>query len=169
MLHEVLDTSQRDVFFSLGAAWLYLNRAGSLATMTLTPAPVIDSFRAPLDLDDGQTAALLDAAEVDAVMPELVKEEPDRFLGIGDGPARYAFTQQWLCRARHWSLDQFPQKVVFCTLALRLGPAFDETPAWQQALTRVAKSGLRLSEAIEQALDAASAELGPVNAMGGLA
>ena len=158
ILHQVLRPPQRDAFFNLGVAWLYLDRAASLARIELTPAPGHDCFEPPLQLDDNQAATLLDAAEIDAVMPELVKEEPDRFLALGDGPARYRFTQYWLTRARHWSLDQFPQKVAFCTLALRLGPKLDEAPSWQQALSCVADSGMRLSEAIEQSLGAASSE-----------
>lgn len=153
VLHRVLQAPQRDVFFSLGVEWLYLDRAASLAGIMLTPAPAIDCFKAPLHLDEDQTAVLLDAAEIDAVMPELVKEEPDRFLALGNGPARYRFTEHWLRRAQHWKLDQFPQRVVFCALALRLGPGFDEAPAWQRALSRVATEGVRLSEAIEQAMN----------------
>lgn len=154
VLHEVLRPPQRDVFFALGVAWLYLDRASLLTKIALTPAPEIDGLDRPFDLDDHQSAALLDAAEIDAVMPELVKEEPDRFLALGNGSERYRFTQHSLERARHWSLNQFPQQVVFCTLALRFGPDFDEAPAWQQALRRVSKSDMCLSDAIEHAFNA---------------
>jgi Domain of unknown function (DUF4123) len=156
VLYRTLEACQRDAFFSLGCAWLYLDRAASITELRLTPAPAIDGFSAPIDLNEQQTATLLDASEIDAVMPELVKEEPDRFLALGNGPARYRFTEQCLNRARHWKLDQFPQKVVFCALSLRLGPDFDQAPNWQQALGSVAASGVRLSEAIEHALSPAA-------------
>lgn len=158
VLHRVLEAHQRDAFFNLGHAWLYLDRESALCEILLTRAPVVEPLAWSLDLNDMQAAALLDAAEIDAVMPQLVNEDPERFIALGNGAARYQFTSHWLERARHWKLEQFPQKVVLCTLALRLGPGFDEQPAWQSALSKVARAEMRFGDAIEFAMDATAKE-----------
>ena len=156
VLHAILGPEAREAFFCLGMLWSYLGRGGALENIPLKPAPKTDPFVAPLELADTQAAVLLDAAEIDAVMPEIVKEDPDRFLALGDGPARYQFTLRCLERARHCELHQFPQKVVVCTLALRLGADFEQEPAWQSALKGVASGHSKFGAAIDQVLGEAA-------------
>ncbi len=151
VLDAVLTLAQRTAFFALGSRWHYLDRESLLRNVVLLAAPAVDPFLVPLHLDEQQAGALLDAAEIDAVMPELAKEEPERFLALEDGAARYCLTRHCLARAQHWKLMHFPQKVIFCALALKLGKRFDEQPQWQQALANVAAGRMTLTAAIEQA------------------
>lgn len=154
VLHDVLTAHQQAAFFALGLRWHYLDRESSPCSISLSTAPAVDAFSAPLQLDDGQAGELLDAAEIDAVMPELAKEAPDRFLALGDGAARFRFTRHWLGRAKHWKLEPFSQKVVLCMLALNLGERFDERAPWQPALAAVAEGRMTLTDAVEQAAGA---------------
>lgn len=147
-LHQTLDDAQRRAFFSLGTAWLYPGRKHTLERIDMRPAE--DITAAPLRLSDTQFGRMLRSAEVDCVMPELVKQVPQRFLRMPAGE-RIDFTDLWLERADALNLEQHPDRVALCVLAASLGDRFHETPPWIQLLADVRAGHLTLAQAIEQA------------------
>ena len=154
VLHDVLDERALADFFSVGHAWQYLDRAGSLQTIamtqTMTQRGDADPFVAPMRIDDAQFAALLAASEIDSVMPELAREMPDAFLALAP-IERVRLAEQWLRRADAWRVEAFPERVLLCLLGLRLGETVVRDPRWVEAFANIAEGRSTVLEAIGHA------------------
>lgn len=149
-LHKALRPDQADAYWALGHAWAYLDRAQQLQTIALRPAPDTDSFGAPLTLDQDQFTALLDASEIDSVMPELAKEAPDAFMALPT-TQRAAFTQRCLKLADAWYVQASGQRVMVGVLALRLGENFHQDAAWAPWIDQLKQGKMDLIQVIEKA------------------
>jgi hypothetical protein len=151
-LHRVLaDDPQADRYWALGVQWLYLDRAQQLQSMRLLAGPSPNAFVPPLLLQQAQADALLAAAEVDRVMPELVREAPDAFLALPPAE-RLASTRRSLSLADELQLSTHADRVTLAILGLSLGPAFVEQTPWPEVLAQVKAGRMSLKQAIQKAL-----------------
>lgn len=151
VLHRVLDPQQRAAFFSIASEWSFVGRDRQVQRLdSVIPGPT-HTFGPPLSLTMQQFTELLDAAEVDAVMPEVVRQAPEEFLAI-PAPKRAAFTQTWLDRATSLGLSAHSDRVGLVLLALRLGPGFDQRAPWNARLARVARREATWAQTLREAV-----------------
>jgi hypothetical protein len=150
-LHQVLQQGQADTYLALGHTWVYLDRAQQLQTINLRSAPDADAFEAPLILGVDQFKALLDASEVDSVMPELAREAPAAFLAL-PSDQRAAFTQRCLKLADDWQVHAFAQRVMVGVLALSLGEDFHLQATWAPWIAQLKQGRINLIQAIDKAV-----------------
>ena len=129
---------------------MYLDRSLRLQTLTLHAAPGVDMYEAPLQLDKVQFTALLDASELDQVMPELAREAPQEFLALR-AEQRAAWTRRCLDLAGSWHLERLADKVMVGVLMLKLGEGFHLLPAWAPWMTALQARKVSLLQAIEGA------------------
>ena len=149
-LHKALRPDQADSYWALGHTWAYLDRAREMKRIALSPAPGMDAFAAPLQLDQAQFEALLDASEVDSVMPELAREATDAFLALPPDQ-RASFTQRCLKLADEWRVQAFAQRVMVGVLALKLGEDFHQQKSWAPWIAQLTQGRIDLIQAIEGA------------------
>jgi hypothetical protein len=149
LVHQ-LKASQNETFLALGHEWLYLDRSLRLQALPLHAAPGVDMFEAPLQLDEAQFTALLDASEVDQVMPELAREAPLEFLALR-ADQRASWTRRCLDLAGTWHLERLADKVMVGVLMLKLGEGFHLLPAWAPWMTALQARKVSLLQAIEGA------------------
>lgn len=152
VLNEVLDDAQHRQFFQLGSGWWLLDRQQQLTRLTKRSGEQASEFVPPLQLSDSQFARMLRAAELDSVMPELVRQVPQEFLQLSP-PERVTFTQHWLAKADDFGIEQYPDRVALCILAARLGQDFDLADPWVGLFERVAGGAMTMAQAIEQAIE----------------
>jgi hypothetical protein len=154
VLHElraVLSEEQARCFWALSGQWAYVDRTRTLRSIELTLASgATATFESPLELTQAQADQLLAAAEVDTVMPELVRESPEAFLAIPVAE-RAAFTRSTLRLADQFELTSFADRVMFGVLTLELGPGFEAREPWAPLMNQVKCHQLTLQKAIEQA------------------
>ncbi|MED5618257.1 DUF4123 domain-containing protein [Ideonella sp. BN130291] len=151
-LESLLEPAQRASYLAVGSAWFHLDRGRTLLRIELAGASSPDPFAPPLRLTDKQFSGLLHAAEVDSVMPELVRQVPQTFLAM---PAadRVSFTRRWLARADELKLTQHPDRVALCVLAARLEDGFDKRPPWAELLQAVQGQRITLAQAMDRAME----------------
>ncbi|MDE2434545.1 MAG: DUF4123 domain-containing protein [Burkholderiales bacterium] len=146
-LLAVLGDDQAEQFWGMNGQWCYVDRTKQFKCIELQ-APSQDAlFEPPLLLTQEQTDQLLAAAEVDQVMPELVRETPNAFLAIAPHE-RAAITRQALRKADDYRLESFSDRVVFCILGLELGQDFDQSGQWPVLMRRVTARELTLTQAV---------------------
>lgn len=150
-LYNLLGPAHPSGFFAIGQSWQYLDREHELQTLALLSPADPDPFMSPLQLSSAQFDELLASSEIDSVVPELMREAPAEFAALKP-TTRIRFTQQWLARANEWGIDQFPDRVILCVLALKLGEGFYQQPEWKDALTTMKQRGQRLSQVIAHVL-----------------
>jgi hypothetical protein len=149
-IHAVLREEQAERYWELSGQWGYVDRARTFRLVELTPASESAAFEAPLVLTQPQADQLLAAAEVDTVMPELVRESPDAFLALPVTDMA-AFTKRTLQKADQFRLETLADRVMFCVLALELGEDFEASGEWALLMPKVKSRQLTLLRAIEQA------------------
>lgn len=150
-LRAMLSAEQAAGFWALSGQWAYVDRTRTLRLVELTPASVSVNFESPLNLTQAQADQLLAAAEVDTVMPELVRESPEAFLAI-PVTERADFTRGALRRADHFGLTSLADRVMFGVLTLELGAGFEAHGPWGPLMNQVKHHRLTLQQAIEQAI-----------------
>lgn len=149
-LEAVLDEDQAERFWGLKGQWCYVDRTKQFKRIELHVPSQDAVFEPPLLLTQEQTDQLLAAAEVDQVMPELVRESSNAFLAIAP-KERAVFTRQALNKATEYRLESFPDRVVFCILQLELGEDFDQSGKWPLLMRQVTARELTLTQAVTQA------------------
>jgi hypothetical protein len=149
VLHETLRDEQAEVFFSICSAWHFVSRMGQVQTLSAFTTDK-DSFQAPLKLDESQFALMLRAAEVDAIIPELVRESPDSFLPLAP-PERIAFVQQCLEYADEVGIQSHANRVLWCLATLEMGDEFIRGPVWTPLARSVSKGELSMAQALQKA------------------
>lgn len=153
VLHElgsVLNEQQAETFWALDGVWAYVDRAKQFKTIELPREDSLKQFETPLHLSQLQADQLLAAAEVDRVMPELIREVPEEFLAIAP-LERVPFTRQWLKQADELQLTSFADRVLLVVLALKLGKDFLTLPKWQPLVHPLKQKHITLLDAIKQA------------------
>ena len=149
-LHKALHADQASSYWALGHTWAYLDRAREMKCIALSPAPDRDVFAAPLYLDQDQFESLLDASEVDSVMPELAREATDAFLALPPDQ-RASFTKHCLKLADKWRVQAFAQRVMVGVLVLKLGEGFHQQNSWAPWIAQLTQGRIDLIQAIEGA------------------
>jgi Domain of unknown function (DUF4123) len=149
-LHAVLSNDQARRYWALSGQWGYLDRSRNFRSIELMPASESAAFEAPLALTQVQADQLLAAAEVDTVMPELVRESPDAFLALPVAE-RAAFTRRTLRLADQFELTALADRVMFCVLTLELGAGFEASEPWAPLMHKVKHHQLTLLQAIQKA------------------
>lgn len=147
-IHAVLREDQAMRYWALGGQWAYVDRARTFCTIELPPTTEATAFDAPLNLTQHQADLLLAAAEVDTVMPELVRESPEAFLAVRVTD-RVPMTRRMLKTADRLRLEALSDRVMFCVLSLELGEGFEDNPDWATAMDQVKNRQLTLLQAIE--------------------
>lgn len=150
-LHKALHADQASSYWALGHTWVYLDRTREMKGIALSPAPDRDVFAAPLYLDQEQFESLLDASEVDSVMPELAREATDAFLALSPDQ-RASFTKRCLTLADGWRVQAFAQRVMVGVLALKLGEDFHQHKSWAPWIAQLTQGRIDLIQAIEGAM-----------------
>lgn len=150
VLVDNLKALQKEAFLALGYEWMYLDRSLKLQTLALHAAPEVDMHETPLQLDEAQFTALLDASELDQVMPELAREAPMEFLALR-AEQRASWTRRCLDLASAWHLEGLADKVMVGVLMLKLGQEFHLQPAWAPWMTALQARKVSLLQAIEGA------------------
>lgn len=149
-IHAVLRGDQAAGYWALDGQWAYVDRTRIFRVIDLNPANRSATFEAPLALTQPQADQLLAAAEVDTVMPELMRESPDAFMAVPIAD-RAAFTKRTLQMADQFALEALADRVMFCVLTLELGAGFETSEQWAPLMTKVKHRQLTLLQAIEQA------------------
>jgi hypothetical protein len=150
-IQAVLHEDQAMRYWALSGQWAYVDRARTFRLIELAPASPLAVFEAPLTLTQLQADRLLAAAEVDTVMPELVRESPEAFLAV-PVTDRVAMTRRMLQTADQFRLEALADRVMFCVLTLELGDGFESTAKWAAVMGKVKHRQLTLGQAIEQAI-----------------
>jgi hypothetical protein len=149
VLHQILRPEQREAFFSICTSWHFVDRTGKLKTLSASPSSA-DSLLPPVKLDDSQFAGMLRAAEVDAVIPELVREAPNQFLALAPAD-RVAFTQRCLQDADDAAIHSHAHRVLWCLAALEFGAKFMQGPVWSALVVQVSNGEMSMAQAIQEA------------------
>lgn len=150
-IQAVLRADQAAGYWALDGQWAYVDRARTFRVIDLNPVRTSATFEAPLALTQPQADQLLAAAEVDTVMPELMRESPDAFMAVPIAD-RAAFTKRVLQVADQFALEALADRVMFCVLTLELGVGFESSEQWASLMAKVKHRQLTLLQAIEQAL-----------------
>lgn len=145
-----LDKGQAETFWVLDGVWAYVDRAKQFQTISLLEPHKFPPFEPPLTLTQAQADQLLAAAEVDRVMPELIREAPEQFLAMAP-VQRVPYTRTWLKQADALELTSFSDRVLLVVLALQLGSGFLEQANWQPMVSRIKQKQITLLQAIKQA------------------
>lgn len=149
-IQAVLREDQAAGYWAMDGQWAYVDRTRTFRVIDLTPASKAATFEAPLALTQAQADQLLAAAEVDTVMPELMRESPEAFLAVPISE-RAAFTKRTLQTADQFALEALADRVMFCVLTLELGAGFERSEQWAPVMSKVKNRQLSLLKAIEQA------------------
>lgn len=149
-LIQVLSPPQRLAFTELGHAWLYLDRLLRLRSITVAAPQEMDRQTTPLVLDEQQFAALLNASEIDQLMPELTRSAPIEFMGL-TVDRRVQLARECLSLADAWHLEGLADKATVGLLLLKLGEGFHAQPAWAPWIERLMSRQVGLLEAIDGA------------------
>lgn len=148
-IQAVLRDDQAAGYWALDGQWAYVDRTRTFRVIDLKPASQSSAYEAPLALTQPQADQLLAAAEVDTIMPELMRESPDAFMAVPIAD-RASFTRHTLQTADQFALQALADRVMFCVLTLELGVGFEASEQWAPLMTKVKHHQLTLLQAIEQ-------------------
>jgi len=148
-LVPVLTDRQRADFLAVACRWSWLDRAGSLQIRDADAPQDVDPMKEALTLDAAQEAALIDAAEADAVALEIRKQAPD-LSGQRTAAALHALIRACLPAVHRYGIGDVRQQALFCITAVHAGPRFHEEPAWQQALEGAQRDGRPFAQVLQE-------------------
>jgi len=137
-LMQTLSEGQRQAFLGVAARWLWLDRGGGLHSVSTTPAGT-DPLLATLCLNEAQQAAMIDAAEPDAVVHQMRQAAPD-LCADRTGAALHQIASQCVKVARSHGIEDTRQLALFCLVEVEQGPQFYHQAAWQEGLAQMARS-----------------------------
>jgi len=150
VLFSVLDERQRAAFFSMADSWWYLDRRFELNCLRAREPVPAEGLTGPWMFDQAQEAAMLDAAEPDAVLKLLLTHDAQSLEKVPRAE-RHAFVVAQIDRSKKWSVESTIDRALYCMIALAEGAQFDVHPHWQQALTRVSQKQTTLAQAVTDA------------------
>ncbi|MGS0895973.1 DUF4123 domain-containing protein [Burkholderia stagnalis] len=119
--------------------WIHLDTELRIRTAEIVAsANVRQAVEFPLALTQAQEDALLDACYPYTLLERLQAEKP-ALLAPLPVARRYGFVRDQLARCRAHGAESAASLLVYCELALRYGPRFDEHPAMAAVFDAVAQ------------------------------
>jgi hypothetical protein len=97
VLDHTLSVEQRRAYFCLVNEWWYIDRYGAQQRIA-GDNTMADSYRGPLDLDEQQAVAFIDAGLADSVLYSLSLTDDD-LLAVFDARTRYRICEESLAEA----------------------------------------------------------------------
>lgn len=146
-LHACLSPLQQQVFFSVATQWWVLNHAQEWQNLPCL-FTAVDGFQAPLEFDEAQQAALIDACYPHTVIEHFMQSD-EELLETVPQTQRYAYFRDALKAAASYGIDGGASAVLFCTLALTRGAEFFRLPHWAAELERVKRGEISLQQALK--------------------
>jgi hypothetical protein len=146
-LHACLSPLQQQVFFSVATQWWVLDHAQEWQNLPCL-FTAVDGFQAPLELDEAQQSALIDACYPHTVIEHFMQSD-EELLETVPQTQRYAYFRDALKAAAIYGIDGGASAVLFCTLALTRGAEFFRLPQWAAELERVKRGEISLQQALK--------------------
>ena len=146
-LIKVLLPAQLTTFLGVAQHWWFVDRRGRLHMVEADFAEQ-DPFVAPLQLDNAQQAAMIDASEPDQVMQMLSEGVPGGFANLRPTD-RYDFVLEYMEAAHENNIVATHELALFCALAMLYGEDFALKPQWRTVLLQVKDGKLSLQQAID--------------------
>ncbi|WP_395702194.1 DUF4123 domain-containing protein [Aquabacterium sp.] len=137
VLMQVLVAEQRAELLAPGHCWVHADRSGR-ACVHAAERPCVDQAQR-LTMTAEQEAALIKAAEADAVIDQLLNQRHPQLLALLP-PDQHEAVSLALEAATAHGLAGNPEQVAFSSLALALGAGFDQQAPWATLLAD-AKAG----------------------------
>ncbi|MEX3693405.1 DUF4123 domain-containing protein [Paraburkholderia sp. BR14263] len=103
VLDCVLSSEQHRSYFCLAKEWWHIDRYGALKNIGCTDATV-DQYRGPLQLDDSQTTAFLDAGLPDSIL-HILQLTDDDLVAAFDARTRYRICEESIANASQDELN----------------------------------------------------------------
>lgn len=143
VLIEVLDSDQRQAALGPIDNWLVINRMGRLQTLHLkkndiqhNPNSALPLQFSRLQLSDKQFAAMLNAAEPDAIIEQLWKIVPEHCLRFSGGEL-HQFINHQLFLAKSFTVEGVQDQIAYCVAAFNThGKLHEIIPAKKLLETR---------------------------------
>jgi hypothetical protein len=146
-LHQVLLPDQAAAFMGLAEQWTWLDRSGNVSS-SCTRHYNEDGLIPPLRLSAAQEAALIDAAEPDAVIQLMRQVAPE--LCARQTPAQlHAVVSDSLSAARGYRIEAALQQALFCLTAVEHGAGFHAQAGWKARLELAARDGTEFSTLLQ--------------------
>ncbi|WP_175959837.1 DUF4123 domain-containing protein [Burkholderia pyrrocinia] len=119
--------------------WIHLDTELQIRTAEIAaPANVKDAAEFPLQLSQAQEDGLL-AACYPYTMLERLRAEKPALLASLPAAQHYGFVRDQLARCQAHGAESAASLLIYCELALRYGPRFDEHPAMAAVFDAVAQ------------------------------
>lgn len=136
VLAQVLTPEQRGWLFAPAQRWLVCDRHGDALALELPPGAPGEDATAPLRLTDAQEAALLAAAEPDAVIGALHAQQYAPLLELAPG-AQHRHIAGFVAQGRTLGVVETTDLIAYCAIALVLEADFARHEPWPSALADV--------------------------------
>lgn len=130
VLIDILDSSPCDILLHPIAHWWSIDRMGKLQILPLPKASSIKKSIPPLaalPLTDQQFAALIDAAEADAIIEQLLLIVPEQCATFEPGNL-HLFIAQQLEFANRFGIESTPDRIAYCIGAFNSRGKLHENP-----------------------------------------
>ncbi len=148
-LVQVFSPEQRAAFLGVAHDWWFVDRRGQLRHVD-SKFSEVDLLDSPLNLNQEQEHALLDASEPDQVANMLKERMPEAYQGL-PAPERHDFFLRHMNAARNYGIQPTHELGLYCGLALLYGEGFSMEKEWQPVLEKVRTGNLSLTKAVMQA------------------
>lgn len=148
VLLRVLSQEQRQAFLSFGTCWAVSGRHGELQLFKHSDTGR-DTFpvKTPLQLNEAQAAALIEAGEADALIDLLLNQNNEALYSLTP-PEQHEYINKSLDNAKSLRINQLSEQVAFCTLALELGIDFYKASPWSSLMQEISNGRLEFADAL---------------------
>lgn len=150
VLQQVLEPEQHQGLLQPATRWLYADRSGTaceIAVEDWLTDEAEDNFS--LTLTNAQEGSLLEAAEVDAVIDQLLVQSHPTLLAMRPDQ-QHRVVSLALQQAAKYALSGNPDQVAYCNLALTYGAGFESQEPWQSLLACVGSGQVRFADGLHQ-------------------
>ena len=150
VLRRVLDAQQAAAYFRLARGWWHLDRRCELVEIELpTEVASPEGHESRWLLDDRQQAAMIDAAEPDAVLALLREHDPEGLRKLTRSE-EHGYVVDAIEAAKRWKIDSTRDCAIYCMLTLELGACFDAKVPWSDTMDEVMQRKLSLTDAVQR-------------------
>lgn len=146
-LMRALNDAQLRAFLSAGTRWALPGRSGELCLLEHGSDSQAPAFTAPLEFDTAQEAALIDAAEADAMVDLLLSQSSAGLLAMLP-PEQHRSIVAALAVARTHGIHDVTDQAAFCSVSLELGLGFVSEPPWVSELPALQAGTLKFAQVL---------------------